>query len=106
MMPELDQTTMAAIARIVNFIEKNPDGFDRLESLLARERRLLLTTDEVMAMTGWSRGYIQKLCQSGKLPHIPGKPLRFMREPLLTAIERMLEGQGYRKRRSSHREKP
>lgn len=97
---ELDQLTMEAIGRILDFFKKHPDGFERLENFMDRERRLLLTTSEVMAMTGWSRGYIQKLCQTGKLPHIPGKPIRFMREPLLEAIEKMLEGQGYSKRRS------
>lgn len=97
---ELDRNT---IAKIIDFFKKHPDGFDRLENLLTQESRVLLTTDEVMEMTGWSRGYIQKLCQLGKLPHIPGKPLRFMRDPLLAAIERMLEGQGYSKRRSIHK---
>ena len=99
-MQELDHNAKAVIGRILDFFKKHPDGFERLESFLDQEKRVLLTTSEVMAMTGWSRSYIQKLCQSGKLPHIPGKPLRFMREPLRTAIERMLEGQGYSKRRN------
>ncbi len=99
-MQELDHNAKAVIGRILDFFKKHPDGFERLESFLDQEKRVLLTTSEVMAMTGWSRSYIQKLCQSGKLPHIPGKPLRFMREPLLAAIEQMLEGKGYNKRRN------
>jgi hypothetical protein len=56
-------------------------------------------TDEVMAFTGWGRTYISRLCTTGVLPHIPGKPHRFIPSEVKNAILQMQVGGRYGKKK-------
>ena len=87
------------IGRILGFINNHPeDGIQHLEEFLDRGDKLL-STDDVMSITGWSRTYIIKLCRSGHLPHIPGNPHKFMRGPLNNALLKLMVGGDYGKRK-------
>ena len=76
------------------FLVRHPhDGEQRLAAFLQTEQ-LLYSTEDVMRMTGWSQGYITRLCRRKVLPHIPGNPHKFMLAPLKQALEDMLVGAG------------
>jgi hypothetical protein len=60
----------------------------------------LWDTEDVMTYTGWKRTYVSRLCTSGKLPHIPGKPHKFIPQAVKTAIEKMQIGGVYGRRKS------
>jgi hypothetical protein len=60
----------------------------------------LWSTQDLMEYTGWGRTYISRLCTSGTLPHIPGKPHRFVPEDVKGALRQMQQGGIYGRRKS------
>jgi hypothetical protein len=79
------------------FLEQNPDGVEKLE-LMILENKLLLSTDDVAELTGWSNGHIIRLCRQGILPYISGNPHKFMLKPLNIALEQLQSGGIYGKK--------
>lgn len=74
------------------FLDRHPlDGADRVR-VFFEEDKLLLSTDEVATLTGYSNGHIIRLCKQGVLPYIPGNPHKFMLRPLRLALEQLQTG--------------
>lgn len=97
-MPNSEICTL--IGKIMAFIEKHPtDGLERLENFLNGDTALIDTVD-VAEMTGWTVPYINKLCRAGALPHIPGKPHKFVPTSLLLGLKRLQVGGDYGRKKS------
>lgn len=90
------------IAKVVTFIESRPDGLDALNRFLSDDR-ILFDIDDVSRWTGWTPSWIRKLCQNEKLPHIPGKKLKFVYSDVMSALVKMQKGAGMGRRRRSRR---
>lgn len=86
------------VLRVLDYIESRPDGMARLE-LFLQDDQFLFGVADVAGWTGWSQSYIRQLCQANKLPHIPGKALKFVKKNVLSAVESMQRGGDFRKRR-------
>lgn len=71
----------------MNNIEKRFD-FDKLWE-----------AEDVMAFTGWSRPYISTLCTTGRIPHIKGRPTKFVESEVKKALFNMQEGGEYGRRK-------
>jgi len=96
-----NSTTCKIIGKVFGFLNENPDnGIERLESFLEGGSRVLYSTEDVMAMTGWSRAHIIRLCKRGDIPHIPGNPHKFMYGPLIEGLRRLMVGGEYGRRKS------
>lgn len=88
------------IGRVFAYLEQYPkEGAERLREFLTAGDRLL-STDDVMVLTGWSRTYVIRLCKQGILPHIPGNPHKFLRGPLMQALHQMQRGGPYGRRKT------
>lgn len=87
------------VGRVAVYLDKHPDGADRLQAFMDDDKWLWDTTD-VMEFTGWGRTYVSNLCTSGKLPHIPGKPHKFVQAAVKAALEGMQQGGPYGRRKS------
>lgn len=73
----------ALVGLMAHYLEQHPkDGAERLREFMGRGDHLL-STDDVMDLTGWSRAHIIRLCKQGYLPHIPSNPHKFIRAPLM-----------------------
>jgi len=97
----LDAQTCRIIGKVFSFLNENPEnGIERLEDFLDSRNKVLFSTEDVMAMTGWSRAHIIKLCKRGDIPHIPGNPHKFLYGPLMEGLRRLLEGSEYGRRKS------
>lgn len=82
------------------YLDRNPvDGAERLKAFL-EDDRLLIETGDVSVLTGWSTGYITRLCKQGLLPYIPGSPHKFMIKPLRMALEQLQTGGVYGRRKA------
>lgn len=91
------------IGKVLAYLDQNPDGSDKLEDLL-NDDKLLISTEDVADRTGWSTGYITRLCKKGLIPYIPGNPHKFMVRHLRIALEQMQTGGIYgRKTRTKRR---
>jgi len=89
------------VGKVVGFLDKNPEnGRERLERFLESGDKLLFSTEDVMDMTGWSRAHIIRLCRRGDLPHIPGNPHKFLYQPLVDSLHRLLVGGEYGRKKS------
>lgn len=89
------------IGKVFSFLNENPqDGIERLENFLTSGSKVLFSTEDVMEMTGWSRAHIIRLCKRGNLPHIPGNPHKFLYEPLMEGLRKLLVGGEYGRRKS------
>ncbi|MEA5113987.1 MAG: type IV toxin-antitoxin system AbiEi family antitoxin domain-containing protein [Geobacteraceae bacterium] len=96
-----DGETCRIIGRVFSFLEENPEnGIERLEQFLQGGRQVLFSTEDVMAMTGWSQTYILRLCKRGDLPYIPGNPHKFMYGPLIEGLQKLLVGGEYGRRKT------
>lgn len=90
----------AALGRVSEFLDREEeDGLAKLELLLAGNK-LLINTHDVAQMTGWSEQYIGDLCRQELIPHIPGKPYKFIYKPLREAVEKLLVGGIYGRRKA------
>jgi hypothetical protein len=78
-------------AKITAFILSDPEAEERLNLFLG-VGQLLFDTADVSRMTGWSETHITRLCRRKMLPHIPGKPNKFMLSHILAALESMQVG--------------
>lgn len=88
------------IGKISLFIERHPgDGLQRLEDFLNGDLSLLDSAD-VAAITGWSVPYINRLCRQGHLPHIPGKPNKYVPSSLVLGLKKLQVGGDYGKKPS------
>ena len=83
--------TPALTAKIEAFLQESPDNQRRLE-LFLHTSTFLVSTADVMAMTGWSQAYVTRLCRKKALPHIPGNPNKFVLSSLIEAIKQMQVG--------------
>lgn len=84
----------AILGKVLNYLEKNPHGADALSAFIDSEPEIM-TTEQVMKLTGWSHTYIIRLCKQLIIPYIPGNPHRFLRNPLLQALHAMQVGGPY-----------
>lgn len=85
----------ALVGLMARYLEQHPkDGAERLREFFVRGDHLL-STDDVMELTGWSRAYVIRLCRQGHLPHIPGNPHKFIRGPLMQALHQLQTGGAY-----------
>ena len=78
-------------AKITAFLLSSPEAEERLNLFLGIGQ-LLLDTGDVSRMTGWSETHVTRLCRRKMLPHIPGKPNKFMVPHILAALESMQVG--------------
>lgn len=86
----MDTESLSIIGRVAHYLEERPtEAKQRLDAFLVGSRPLLLTTQDVCEQTGWSAGYVEKLCRRGVLRHIAGKPHRFLYFHLTEDLERM-----------------
>ncbi|MEI6827563.1 MAG: hypothetical protein WCK54_18370 [Desulfuromonadales bacterium] len=74
-------------------------GYGRLAAFLEEEPVDLWDASDVMQYTGWGRPYISTLCSTGKLPHIPGRPTKFVPGDLRQAVEALQTGGVYGRRK-------
>ena len=96
----------ALVGQVAGYLERHPvDGAVRLRTFLD-DNKLLLDTADVCQATGWGRTYISRLCSNGTLPHIPGKPTKFVPAAVMKALEQMQIGAGYGKRKSKLKSTP
>jgi len=92
--------TCKVIAKVVNFLEEYPDeGIARIEAFLNTGNKLLISTDDVASLTGWSKAHVIRLCKQGDLPHIPGNPHKFMYGPLIDSLHKLMVGGEYGRRK-------
>jgi len=95
----------ALVGLMARYLEQHPkDGAERLREFLGRGDHLLSTND-VMELTGWSRAYVIRLCRQGHLPHIPGNPHKFIRGPLMQALHQLQTGGAYGRQKTRTRRK-
>lgn len=86
----MDTEALALVGRVVAYLEDRPaEAKQRLDAFLTGTQTLLLTTQDVVEQTGWSAGYVEKLCRRGALRHIAGKPHKFLYFHLAEDLERM-----------------
>ena len=78
----------AILGKVAVMLETDPDAEAKLDTVLAHGKLLYSTTD-VANLTGWTEGYIRRLCKQGKLPYITGNPHKFLLQPLRAALEQM-----------------
>ena len=92
----------ALVGQVAAYLERHPeDGAYRLRAFLELDNgKLLLDTADIIDLTGWGRTYISRLCSNGTLPHIPGKPTKFVPAAVKLALEKMQIGAGYGRRKS------
>lgn len=95
----MNQEFCAIVGQVAAYLDKHPDGADRLQSFMNDDKWLWDTTD-LMEFTGWGRTYISNLCTSGRMPHIPGKPHKFVPAAVKAALEAMQTGGVYGRRKS------
>lgn len=76
---------------IATFLASSPEAEERLNLFLG-VGHVLYDTEDVARMTGWSEAHITRLCRRKMLPHIPGKPNKFMMAHILAALESMQVG--------------
>ena len=89
-----------SIGQVAAYLETHPDGgHGRLIAFLQDEPVDLWDASDVMKYTGWGRPYISTLCSTGKLPHIPGRPTKFVPGELRKAVERLQVGGEYGRRK-------
>lgn len=99
----ITQERMLLFSKIDTWLDSHPfDGLGKIEDLLS-DQKILWTPQDVAHWTGWSVSHVRDLCESGVLPHIQGKHLRFLRKPLLEALESLLVGGRYRPRKGKSR---
>ncbi|QSV44997.1 helix-turn-helix domain-containing protein [Geobacter benzoatilyticus] len=85
----------ALVGMMADYLTKHPkDGAERLREFLGSGDKLL-STDDVMELTGWSRAHVVRLCKQGFLPHIPSNPHKFLRGPLMQALHELQRGGVY-----------
>jgi len=94
----MNQDFCELVGRVAAFLDDHPDGADRLREFM-REDKLLLNTEDMVNLTGWARTYLSRLCTSGRMPHIPGKPTRFIREDVIATLRKMQTGGDYGRRK-------
>ena len=92
------------ILKVIDYIESRPNGLARLEHFL-QDGKYLYGVRDVVEWTGWSASWIRKLCEMNKLPHIPGKEIKFIHKNVLDALEKMQRGGDFRNRRPRCRTK-
>jgi len=92
------------LVKIEQFLDNDPDAAIKIETLI-NTGKLLYSTDEIMGLTGWTRGYITRLCRERRLPHIPGNPHKFMLGPLRQALEDMMVGGPFGRRKAKAKTK-
>lgn len=94
-------THAATLGKVAEFLQTRPDdGPDVILSAINRSK-ILYSTEDVMDLTGWSHTYVLRLCKTGKLPHIPGNPHKFMIQPLMQALYDMQTGGMFGRRKST-----
>lgn len=91
----------ALVGMVAAYLDRHPEGgADRLRAFLDDDKDGLWNTEDVMEFTGWGRTYVTKLCTTGMLPYIPGKPHKFIPQGVKKAIEAMQTGGIYGRRKS------
>ena len=81
------------VGMVAAYLDRHPDGADRLRAFL-NDDKLLLDTEDLMRLTGWKRTHISHLCATGLIPHIPGRPNKFILAAVKKALEQMQQGAG------------
>lgn len=98
------------VEQVRAFLATDPEnGPRRLQRFLdindGDDGRFLIDTEDVMRLTGWGKTYISRLCVDGTLPHIPGKPHKFIPGVVKATLEQMQIGGMYGRRKSKRRVK-
>lgn len=86
------------VLKVLEYVETRPDGAERL-SLFLQDERFLVGVDEIKRLSGWSESWVRKLCQANKLPHIPGKEIKFVYSDVFDALRKMQVGGDFGKRK-------
>lgn len=97
----MNTETLALVGRVAHLLETSPNPEEiqeRIRAALDGESRLLYTPADLAHWTGWSVRYIQQLCAANALPHIPGKPHRFLRDEVEETIRAWQIGGRFRRR--------
>lgn len=89
------------LAKIEHWLKTDPEAVNKVQRVMETD---LLSTEDVARMTRWSVDHILRLCKAGLLPHIPGKPHKFLHAPLNEALYQMQIG-GIMGRNKSKRRK-
>lgn len=96
----MNQNFCSLVAKVAAYLDKHPHGgAGRLSQFLEDEPVDLWNAEDVMTYTGWGRPYISTLCSSGLLPHIPGRPTKFVPADLRKAVESLQTGGVYGRRK-------
>ena len=95
----MNQEFCKVVGQVAAYLDKRPDGIDRLRAFLDDDK-LLYDTEDVIRLTGWGRTYVTRLCTTGLLPYIPGKPHKFVPAAVKKALEQMQTGGIYGRRKS------
>ena len=95
----MNQEFCKVVGQVAAYLDKHPDGIDRLRAFLDDDK-LLYDTEDVIRLTGWGRTYVTRLCTTGLLPYIPGKPHKFVPAAVKKALEQMQTGGIYGRRKS------
>lgn len=97
-----DIARLALIGKVVHYLENTPGGDDILSAFISGHPPIL-TTEQVMELTGWKRNHIIRLCKSDLLPYIPGHPHRFILGPFLKALHELQIGGPYGRQKTRKR---
>ena len=95
----MNQEFCKIVGQVAAYLDKHPDGIDRLQAFLDDDK-LLYDTEDVIRLTGWGRTYVTRLCSTGMLPYIPGKPHKFVPQAVKKALEQMQTGGIYGRKKS------
>lgn len=96
----MNQEFCIIVGKVAAYLEKHPEqGAAQLKQFLDDDK-LLYDTEDVMRVTGWGRTYVTRLCTTGQLPYIPGKPHKFIPQEVTAALIKMQIGAGYGRKKS------
>lgn len=95
----MNQEFCTIVGMVAAYLDKHPDGADRLRAFMEDGKDGLWSTEELCTYTGWGRTYVSSLCNTGRLPYIPGRPNRFIPKAVKAALEGMQTGGTYGRRK-------
>lgn len=83
----MNQEFCQIVGLVAAYLERHPDGADRLKAFMTGDKRGLWSTEDVCEYTGFGRTQISMWCNTGKIPYIPGRPNRFNPQSVKDALK-------------------
>lgn len=85
----MNQEFCQIVGLVAAYLERYPDGAERLKVFLEDRKDELWSMQDVMRYMGRGRTYLSNLINTGQIPYIPGRPHRFIPKEVKAACEAM-----------------